>query len=142
MSLSGMPYGANLASNIYGEGVKGRMQRCTFTAVLRNMSYFVVKANLYKLYGTDTVEEATISWTDALGDPKSVTVNVGSRLFGRTFDIYPGRSITLSYVSVKNDPVRKVITGGYSGTVAFGLSYVSENGSIIGLGNISKTVEV
>ena len=142
LSLSGMPVGANLSPKLAETKVKGKMGRCAFTAILRNSSYSVISATIYSLAGSDTVVEASASWSDADGTPKSKTGNAASDIVGQTFSIMPGMSIVVTFVSVKNEMVGAASTGGYRGSISVGLSYSTENGPSGSLGIMRKSVEV
>ena len=142
LSLSGMPVGANLSPKLAETKVKGKMGRCAFTAILRNSSYSVISATVYSLAGSDTVVEASASWSDADGTPKSKTGNAASDIVGQTFTIMPGMSLVVTFVSVKNEMVGAASTGGYKGSISVGLSYSTENGPSGSLGIMRKSVEV
>ena len=142
LSLSGMPVGANLSPKLAETKVKGKMGRCAFTAILRNSSYSVINATVYSLAGSDTVVEASASWSDADGTPKSKTGNAASDIVGQTFSIMPGMSLVVTFVSVKNEMVGAASTGGYKGSISVGLSYSTENGPSGSLGIMRKSVEV
>lgn len=142
LSLSGMPVGANLSPKLAETKVKGKMGRCAFTAILRNSSYSVINATVYSLAGSDTVVEASASWSDADGTPRSKTGNAASDIVGQTFSIMPGMSLVVTFVSVKNEMVGAASTGGYKGSISVGLSYSTENGPSGSLGIMRKSVEV
>ncbi len=142
LSLSGMPVGANLSPKLAETKVKGKMGRCAFTAILRNSSYSVINATVYSLTGSDTVVEASASWSDADGTPKSKTGNAASDIIGQTFSIMPGMSLVVTFVSVKNEMVGAASTGGYKGSISVGLSYSTENGPSGSIGIMRKSVEV
>lgn len=142
LSLSGMPVGANLSPKLAETNVKGKMGRCAFTAILRNSSYSVINATVYSLAGSDTVVEASASWSDADGTPRSKTGNAASDIVGQTFSIMPGMSLVVTFVSVKNEMVGAASTGGYKGSISVGLSYSTENGPSGSLGIMRKSVEV
>lgn len=142
LSLSGMPVGANLSPKLAETKVKGKMGRCAFTAILRNSSYSVISATVYSLAGSDTVVEASASWSDADGTPRSKTGNAASDIVGQTFSIMPGMSLVVTFVSVKNEMVGAASTGGYRGSISVGLSYSTENGPSGSLGIMRKSVEV
>ena len=142
LSLSGMPVGANLSPKLAETKVKGKMGRCAFTAIIRNSSYSVINATVYSLAGSDTVVEASASWSDADGTPKSKTGNAASDIVGQTFSIMPGMSLVVTFVSVKNEMVGAASTGGYKGSISVGLSYSTEKGPSGSLGIMRKSVEV
>lgn len=142
LSLSGMPVGANLSPKLAETKVKGKMGRCAFTAILRNSSYSVINATVYSLAGSDTVVEASASWSDADGTPRSKTGNAATDIVGQTFSIMPGMSLVVTFVSVKNEMVGAASTGGYKGSISVGLSYSTENGPSGSLGIMRKSVEV
>lgn len=140
MSLSGMPIGENLSPRLDGSGVKGKMGRCAFTAVVRNSSYFLVTVLVASMSGTSKVVESSAAWSDATGTPQSDTVD--GNFIGRSFSIYPGRSLVITFVSVKDEKVSSVTTGGFSGRISTRLSYVGPDGATHDLGSDSKSVEV
>ena len=142
LSLSGMPVGANLSPKLAETKVKGKMGRCAFTAILRNSSYSVINATVYSLAGSDTVVEASASWSDADGTPRSKTGNAASDIIGQTFSIMPGMSLVVTFVSVKNEMVGAASTGGYKGSISVGLSSSTENGPSGSIGIMRKSVEV
>ena len=142
LSLSGMPVGANLSPKLAETKVKGKMGRCAFTAIIRNSSYSVINATVYSLSGSDTVVEASASWSGADGTPKSKTGNAASDIVGQTFSIMPGMSLVVTFVSVKNEMVGAASTGGYKGSISVGISYSTENGPSGSLGIMRKSVEV
>lgn len=142
LSLSGMPVGANLSPKLADTKVKGKMGRCAFTAILRNSSYSVINATVYSLAGSDTVVEASASWSDADGIPRSKTGNAAIDIVGKTFSIMPGMSLVVTFVSVKNEMVGAASTGGYKGSISVGISYSTDNGHFGSLGIMRKSVEV
>ena len=142
LSLSGMPVGANLSPKLSDTKVKGKMGRCAFTAILRNSSYSVITAMVYSLTGSDSVVEASASWSDEDGVPKSKSGNSASDIVGQSFTIMPGMSLVVAFVSVKNDMVGAASTGGYVGSISVGLSYSTDGGPSGSLGILRKTVEV
>ena len=142
LSLSGMPVGANLSPKLSETKVKGKMGRCAFTATLRNSSYSTIFATVYSLAGSDTIVEASASWADEDGTPKSKSGNAASDIVGQTFTVMPGMSLVVTFVSVKNEMVGAAATGGYTGSISVGLSYSTENGPSGSLGIMRKTVEV
>jgi hypothetical protein len=137
MSLSGMPVGSNLSPKLSGGKVKGKMQRCAFTAIVRDASFFSLNFRIGSISGSDKVVESSASWSDLSGSPKSRTSDSTASIVGSSFLIYPGRSLVISFVSVKNTMVEKVKTGGFTGSVSVGVS--GPRGSI---GTISRTVSV
>lgn len=142
MTLSGMPIGRNVSPKISGGGVSGRMSRCAFTAVVRNSSYFEVLASVTSIFGTDSIAEISASWSNESGEPKSLSVNSEKDIKGKSFSIFPGRSLVVTYVSVKNARMRSVVTGGFSGSMYVDLSYRKNDSSVAYLGRISKSVTV
>lgn len=140
LSLSGMPIGGNLSPKIKNTRVSGRMSRCAFTAVVRNASYFEILATVGSMSGTDSIVESSASWSLEDGTPQSSVSD--SSLSGRTFSIFPGRSLVLTFVSMKSERVSSVLTGGFSGSVSVNMSYRDANGTVKRLGTISRTVEV
>lgn len=142
LTLSGMPVGSNLGSKLSGSNVKGKMGRCAFTAIVRNASFSTIVASVYSLSGSDKVVEASATWSDASGNPKTQTGDSESALVGKNFEIYPGRSLIVTFVSMKNELVESVSTGGYSGSFSAGISYRTSSGATGSLGILKKSVEV
>ena len=142
LSLSGMPVGANLSPKLADTGVKGRMGRCAFTAILRNSSYSVISATVISISGSDSVVEVSVSWTDENGAPRSKTVNSSSDMVNQKFSVMPGMSLVVTFVSVKNEMVGSASTGGYKGSISVGVSYSTEGGPSGSLGILRKSVEV
>jgi hypothetical protein len=142
LSLSGMPVGTNLSPKLSKTKVRGRMGRCAFTAILRNSSYSVISATIISLSGSDSVVEASASWTGENGEPMSKTVNSNSDMLNKTFSVMPGMSLVVTFLSVKKDMVGSASTGGYSGSISIGVSYSTEGGPSGSLGILRKSVEV
>lgn len=142
MTLTGMPVGKNVGSKLSGSNVSGMMQRCAFTAVVRNSSYSTIIVSVYSLKGSDYVIEATASWADENDDPQSKTTDSARKMIGASFSILPGRSLVIAYITKRDSHVSSVTTGGYTGSVAVGISYKMDSGESGSLGRISKTVEV
>ena len=144
MSLSGMPIGHNLSSKISGKKVSGKMQRCAFSAVIRNSSYSIVSATIRSISGSDSIVEASVSYSGENGNTLSVTGDSGGAVMGREFDLYPGRSMLVSFVSIKHAMVTSASTGGYSGSITVGFSYrsVEQGGPSGNLGSVTRSVEV
>lgn len=141
LSLSGMPIGGKLSPKIGGSKVRGKMSRCAFTAIICNSSFFEVRASINSIIGTDSVIEATAAWTDEYGEPLSRTGDTASSVFG-SYVVYPGRSLVVTFISVKDTMSGSVATGGYSGSIYVGLSYRDKSGDIKSLGYLQKTVSV
>ena len=141
MSLSGMPMGKNVGSRPSG-GIAGRMNRCAFSAVVRNSSYATLSATIYSMSGTDEIVEASASWTDESGASKTMPKDSAMAIMGNEFAIPPGKSLAVTFVSVKKRMAGSVSTGGYTGSMSVGLSYASSSGEAKSLGTLSKTVEV
>lgn len=142
LSLSGMPVGANLSPKLSETKVKGKMGRCAFTAILRNSSYSVISATVISISGSDSVVEASASWTDENGAPRSKTVNSSSDMVNQKFSVMPGMSLVVTFVSVKDEMVGSASTGGYKGSISVGVSYSTEGGPSGSLGILRKSVEV
>lgn len=134
LTLAGMPIGSKVSPNISNKDVTGNMSRCAFTAIVRNSSYFAVTASIVTMSGSDSVVEATAAWSNETGDPLS---NTGDSALGGSYTIYPGRSLTVTFVTEKDAKVSKVSTGGFTGKFAVDLS--SSFGS---LGRLRKDVSV
>lgn len=142
LSLSGMPVGSNLSPKLSETKVKGKMGRCAFTAILRNSSYSVISATVISISGSDSVVEASASWTDENGAPRSKTVNSSSDMVNQKFSVMPGMSLVVTFVSVKDEMVGSASTGGYKGSISVGVSYSTEGGPSGSLGILRKSVEV
>lgn len=141
MTLSAMPIGKNVSPNLSADTVVGRMSRCAYTAVIRNSSYFEVLARIDSLAGTDSVVESSATWSDDEGKPLSITGDSAAGLVGRTFSIYPGRSLVVTYISRKDAKVKSVVTGGFRGSARVVLSYRDKEGNVLNLGSVSKTID-
>ena len=141
MSLSGMPSGRKLSSKISGNLVKGKMDRCAFVAIVRNASFSNIEVNVTSMSGTDTIVEASASWSSSDGSPNSKTGDSARSIVGSTFTLYQGMSLVITFVSVKSKMVSSVATGGFTGSVSVGLSY-KKNGTKKSLGTLEKTVSV
>ena len=141
MSLSGVPVSEKLGPRITGDTVTGKMDRCAFTAVVRNCSFAIVDARINSLSANDSIVEASASWSDQDGSPKSKSGASAGSVAGSTFRLYPGRSLVITFVSVKNKMVASAGTGGFTGSVSVGLSY-RKNGASGSLGTLKKTVSV
>lgn len=140
MSLTGMPIGRNLSPKINNTKVSGKMSRCAFTAIVRNATYFEVLASIVSMSGTDSIVESSAAWSLEDGTPQSETSNF--KLTGKTYSIFPGRSLVLTFESVKNKWVSSVSTGGFTGSVGVNLSYKDAKGGVHALGFLNKTVSV
>ena len=134
LSLSGMPIGAQISPKIGNKDVKGKMERCVFTATLANNSYFDVSASVSLLTGSDEVVESTAVWTDKAGEPLSETVDGA---ISGTYDVYPGRSLVITFVAAHKDMVSSVTTGGFTGDISLNIAW--DGGAI---GALSKSIEV
>lgn len=137
LTLSGMPIGARLSPKISNEDVKGRMERCVFTATVVNSSYFDLTFKVSSLNGTDYVAEASAAWSDAGGAPLSVTGDGPGEVVSGTYVVCPGRSLVVTFVAVKGAMVSRVVTGGYTGSISVEVSW-SEGF----LGSISQSASV
>lgn len=137
VTLSGMPIGANVSPKIKNKNVKGRMQRCSFTAVIRNSSFFTVTVSGLSISGTDSIVEASAAWSDSNGNPKSKSGDNASAITSGEYSVYPGRSLVIMFISAKNNMVNSVSTGGYVGRISASVYYGS---SLVG--SYSKSVSV
>lgn len=138
LSLSGVKIGKNVSPKTDNEMVKGGMNRCSFTAVLRNASFAVVDATMSEMSATGSIIESFASWSNEDGTPQSIHGDSGKAMVGKKFTLYPGRSLVVSFVSAagmeKN--IRKMP---FVGSVGFGLSY--SQGSVSGsLGELTRSV--
>ena len=136
LTLSGMPIGKNVSPKIVNPKVKGKMGRCVFTATISNSSFFEVTAKIGSVTSSGSVVEASAAWSDSGGAPLSRSGDGASAVTG-SYVIFPGRSLVITFIAVKNDMVSNVSTGGYSGSVS---SEISWSGGV--LGTLSKTVSV
>lgn len=140
VSMSGMPIGANLSPKMTSGKVKGKLNRCAFTATLKNTALFKIYATVSSLSSNGTVVEAATSWSTQSGTQNSRAADSASEIKGRTYAIYPGRSMSVTFVSVKKDmvsSVKKMKTGNHKGKISFSISNASGH-----LGTISRTVSV
>jgi hypothetical protein len=136
-----MTTGKKLGSKISSELVKGKMDRCAFTAVIRNASFAEIDVKVNAMSGTDSIVEASASWSSADGTPKSKTGDSSGAIVGSTFTLYQGMSLVITFMSVKNGMVTSVGTGGFTGSMSVGISY-RQNGKSGSLGTLKKTVSV
>lgn len=140
LSLSATPLVGKAGSDLSGTGITGRMMRCAFSAVVRNTSAARILATVNTMSGTDTIVEASAAWSAEDGSPLSRTGDAKGAVVGSTFEIFPGRSLAISFVSVKDELSERVVRSAFSGSVSVGLSY--RNGDSYGsLGTLSRTVE-
>lgn len=142
LSLTGMPVGKNISSNLSNGSVSGKMERCAFSAVVRNSSYSTVKATVCSLAGTDSVVDVTASWTDEDGEARSLAGDSADELYGTDFSISPGKSLIVNFVSRIDADVSGIFTSRYSGSISVSLSYVSSSGDLVTLGILNKSAEV
>lgn len=141
MTLSAAPSGKYLGPRLSESKVRGRMGRCAFTAVIRNSSYFNIRAQIMSMYGSDTIAEASASWTDENG--ASCSRAVDTSLSGSTFTVLPGRSLVVTFVSVKNAMVGAAGADmGFTGSISAAISYKGSSGAWSGLGTLTKSVGV
>lgn len=140
MTMSAMPIGRNVSPKLGGKNVKGKMSRCAYTVVIRNSSYFKVRIRVLSITGTDSIVESSAAWSDEDGAPLSITGDSESGVAGKYFVVYPGRSLVVTYISMKNEKVKSVVTGGFSGSASVDVSYW-KGSSVISLGRLSKSVE-
>lgn len=136
LTLTGMPIGSRLSPKIDNEKVKGRMDRCVFTATVSNSSYFTVSAAVRSIVSSGFIAEASAAWSGADGSPLSKTGDSSGAVSG-SYSIYPGRSLVLTFVAVRGDMVNRVVTGGHTGSITVNLSW---NGTQLGV--LSKSVSV
>ena len=142
LSLTGVPIGRNLSPKISNSAVSGQMSRCAFSATVTNNSCFAIVVKVAALSGTDTIAEASASWSDEDGAPLTQSGDSASSVVGRQFAIYPGRSLAITFVSKKKARVSTVSTGGFKGEILVDLSYANQDGEMVDLGSLSKSVEV
>lgn len=143
VSLTGMPVGKNLSSKLSGTDVSGKMRRCAFTAIVRNSAFQKISVCVRELSaGDDEIVEASASWSDDDGAPKSASFDSAESIVGTTFVLSPGRSLVITFVSRSESMVSSVETGGYRGSISVGLSYLPKNGAFIDLGVVKRSVEV
>lgn len=142
VSMSGMPIGRNVGSKVSG-GVCGKMNRCAYTVVARNSSYFTTLVYIAILKATDSIVEASVSWTDEEGVQKTTTGDSERAVVNKWFEMRPGGSVAITFVSAKKDMVGSVITGGYKAEMTMVAAYRDKNGVMKQIkGLIQKSVEV
>lgn len=137
LTLSGMPIGAKVSPKISNDDVKGKMERCVFTAIVVNSSYFDLTFKIVTMEGTDSIAEASAAWSDAEGAPLSVTGDGPGDVTSGTYVVCPGRSLVVTFVAVKETMVSRVATGGYSGSISVDVSW---SGGFLGSLNKSASV--
>ena len=142
VTISGMPIGENLSPKLGNTGVKGKMGRCAFTAIVRNMSFACIDAKISSMTGTNTIVDAVATWSKADGSALTSKSKAKTGLSGSRFYLYPGRSLVINFVSVADEMVGSVGSSTYKGTIAVNLSYDGPRGSSGTLGNVTRSVEV
>lgn len=144
LTLAAFPVGKNISPKLpqpsQTTDVRGKMSRCSFTAVLNNSSAFEVLARVSSISGTDKVVEASVSWSSAEGTQRTSSYDSASGLIGMTYPVPPGRTLVVTFMSARSEMVNAVSTGGFSGEASFDLSYVS-GGQTFYLGRLRKTVD-
>ena len=142
VSLSGMPIGRNVGSKVSGE-VSGKMNRCAYTAMVRNSSYATVLIYVAILKATDDIVEASVSWTDEEGVQKTTSGDSERAIVNKWFEMLPGRSVAITFVSAKKAMVGSVSTGGYKGEMTMVAAYIDQKGETKQIkGLIQRSVEV
>lgn len=134
MSMTAMPIGKHVSPKLKGTYVSGRMDRCSFTAVIRNGSYFVVTANVSSMSSSGSIVEASAAWSPDGMTQKSKTWD--KAFTGGGFSVAPGCSLIISFISVKSKKVNEVGTYSFSGS----MSVSFRSGS--GLGTLSRSVSI
>jgi hypothetical protein len=142
LTLSGMPIGANVSPKIGNNMVSGKMSRCAFSALVRNSSFSALMVTVTGMSGTDSIVEAIAAWTNEPGEPQETVSDSAGGVVGKTYTIYPGRSLSVTYVSEKNAQVSQVSTGGFSGKFAVAIAYRSPDGTTRSIGVLRKDVQV
>jgi len=142
MSMTGMPTGRKLGSKLEESSVKGRMNRCAFSVIVKNSSFNKVSANIVSLSGTDVIVEATASWSDKEGAPLTMTSGSPSGMVGKNFDIYPGRSLVITFVSSRMEMSSSVSEFKYIGSASVSFSYKNRYGASRNIGTLRRSVEV
>lgn len=142
LTLSGMPIGANVSPKIGNNKVSGKMSRCAFSALVRNSSFSALTVTVTGMSGTDSIVEAIATWTNEPGEPQEVISDSAGGVVGKKYTIYPGRSLSITYVSEKNAKVSQVITGGFSGKFAVDIAYRAPDGTTRSIGSLRKDVQV
>jgi hypothetical protein len=137
-----MPIGANVSPKIGNANVAGKMSRCAFSALVRNSSFSALMVTITKMSGTDSIVEAIATWTNELGEPLEVVSDSAEGVVKKTYTIYPGRSLSVTYVSKKNASVSQVNTGGFSGKFEVDIAYRDSNGTMRSIGILRKDVQV
>lgn len=138
LALTGMPTSGNLGSNLAESEVSGSMNRCAFSATMRNSSFVAVDATVVEMSsGSDAVMEATASWSSEDGSPLTKNSDSAAGIIGTVFRIYPGRSLSLVFVAAKAAKVHVAGNVTYTGSVSLSLAY---SGGTLGV--VSKSVEV
>lgn len=139
LSLSGVQIGKNVSPKLSATKVVGKMNRCAFTAVFRNMSFAVVYATISSMSATGSIIDSSASWSDADGSPKEKKSDSRGGMVGTRFSVYPGRSLVVSFVSAIDEMTGSVSKKSFTGSIAIGMSY--QQGDRHGtLGTIRRTV--
>lgn len=143
LSLSGVPTGTNLGPRIAGGNVSGKMNRCAFTAIFRNSSYYESTATIISMSGSDRIAEVSASWTDASGMAKSTSGDSSAQLTGKQFTVHPGMSLVVTFVSIKNGMSGNSVTQtGYRGDITVSISCTPGDSGPVSVGVLTKEVEV
>ena len=141
MSLTGMSVGGKLSPNISGGVVRGKMERCAFTAIVRNASFAEIDVSVSSMTATDSIVSASAAWSSSDGSPKSKSGDNASAIVGSTFTLYQGRSLVITFVAIKNKMVSSVGAEKFTGALSVMLSY-RQNGKSGNLGTLRKSVSV
>lgn len=142
VTISGMPIGENLSPKLGGTGVKGKMGRCAFTAIVRNLSFAGINVKIASMTGTNTIIDAVAAWSKADGSALTSKSKARTGLAGSTFYLYPGRSLVVNFVSVSDEMVGAVGSSTYRGSISVNLSYEGIYGGSGTLGTVTRNVEV
>ena len=144
LSLSGMPVGSNVGSNLKNEKLKGYMLRCACSATLKNSSYKTAYAKIASIGGSSSkMLEVTASWENENGDLASWTGNSQSDAIGKGFFVKSGHSLVVTWISCAKKLIHKTRPFDFSEQITFIIKEGwtgKTNGKKVG--TLTKKVEV
>ena len=144
LSLSGMPVGSNVGSNLKNKNLKGYMLRCACSATLKNCSYKTAYAKIASIGGSSSkMLEVTASWEKEDGDLASWTGESMNDALGKGFFVKSGHSLAVTWISCAQELIHKTRPFDFSERISFIIKEGVEgktNGKKIG--TLTKKVEV
>ena len=152
LSLAGMPVGSNLSPKM-NPRIKGRMERCAFTATLVNLSAYEVHASITTFWVVDPdlpppsgsyipVVDVAVAWMEG-SEPRSRAADDVSSIVMQDVTMDPGSTLVATFIARKNIKVGSVSgSSKYRGTVVMRIWYYDKYNNIHYLNNIEKSVSV